>query len=179
MLHVSRRSRLDASTALETNTLATAGAAPTQQAAAAAVAPAAPAKPAAATAAELRAACPKASADFILAQIEAGATVASATTAYNAELLKQLEAKDKQLADAAAAKPAEANRGPGVKPLPAATRVDASTDGSAAEQVEELVAAEMKRTGKPKHEATRAVFAKNPELRQQLVAEHNAANRRR
>lgn len=47
--------------------------------------------PTAATLAELKAACPKASAEFLLAQLEAGATVSGAQTAFIAHLAEQNE----------------------------------------------------------------------------------------
>lgn len=63
----------------------------------------APAAPVAATLTELKDACPGASADFIVAQMEAGATASLAGKAWTAKLTEQLAAQAAELAAAKAA----------------------------------------------------------------------------
>lgn len=179
--HVSRRPRqMEASTTLEQNTLATAGNVAPAAAPPLATAAAAPLKPAAASVAELQAACPGASSDFILAQLSGGATVASAQTAFIAEQNKRLEATNKQLADAtaaAAAKPAEAHRGPGVRPLPPAQNLGGSAaevDGDPVAAWEQAVSEEMTRSRCTKAQATQRVATREPKLRESYVAAFNA-----
>ena len=65
-------------------------------------------EPAVATLAELKACCPGASPDFLLNQIEANATVASATTAFIAMQNSQLAAKEKEVEEAKAKAEADA-----------------------------------------------------------------------
>lgn len=62
--------------------------------------PTEPAKPAAATLAELRAGCPGASSDFILAHAEKGATLAEAKDAFIQFQAAQIRARDEDLAKA-------------------------------------------------------------------------------
>lgn len=138
-------------------------------------------KPAAATSAEIRAACPNASAEFILAQIEKGATEVEALKAFALEQSKQLEAANKAKADAQQAQAAAETKADAAnKPKPGAAGVPeaaaaGSGEGSGTDlvaQFEQLVEAKVK-AGKPRHEAIRAVSREHEELRAAWVASHN------
>lgn len=164
------------STIVSTDLLPTAAAPATQQAA-----PVAPAAPRAATPAELKAACPGASADFVLAQLEAGATVAAAQTAFVAAQAKQLADLQQQLA-AEKAKPAPVAAAPkkiGVDPTPPSGKGASSEDegGDAIAAFEAAVADEMQASRCSKATATRNVSVKQPQLQQAYVAAFNARRR--
>lgn len=127
----------------------------------------------AATIAEIKASCPGASSDFVLAQAEKGATVAEAMAAYilaaNEERTK-LAAKVKEQ-DELLAKATE--KAPGVEPKKEPSGAKAA-GGSAREQLV-AIAAEIEKTGKPKHEAWAFACRKNEALRVQMIEEENAA----
>jgi ATP-dependent Clp protease protease subunit len=143
----------------------------------------APQTPKAATVQELKAACPNADAVFLMAQLEASATVEAAGKAWMTELTNRIAAKDAELAQAKAAKPAAPvvpAPTAGVEPLPAGGGKPAAS-GSGAEgdpiaEFEEAVAAQVK-LGKPRHAAQAIVCRKNPELREAMLAAHNAQHK--
>lgn len=152
---------------------------PSPQGAATAAPAAAAAAARPATIQELKAACEGAPSEFLVAQLEAGATVSQAQTAF----VKHLQAENARLAKQAAEKPAAAQaqasgKKPGAQPVPAAVAAagdaDASDSGDAVEAFNEAVAAEMKRTGKSQAQAHATVCRKQPELREAMVAAHNA-----
>lgn len=119
------------------------------------------------TVTELKTACPGASNDFIVAQMEAGASVPAAQTAWMAEQQRTITALQSK-------KPAS---GAGVEPL-AAGRGVAAFDGDAVAEFQEAVVAEMKQ-GFPRSVATARVCRQNPELRVAFVTAHNARHARR
>lgn len=146
--------------------------------------PAAPAAARSATLAELKAACPGASNDFLVSQLEAGATVAQAGAAYMAKLTadnQQLAAKNKEL-EQATASTAVTPKKPGAPSIPAAESPKAGgggESGDAISQFNDLVQLEMKSSNCAEHVAHAKVCRKNPELRQAMVAAHNAQHARR
>lgn len=135
-------------------------------------------EPKPATIQELKAACPNADPSFLMAQLEASATVEAASKAWTAELASQLAAAKAELAKKPAAPAAPAA---GVEPLPAGggkPEGGAGAGGDPIAEFQEAVAAEVKR-GKPHHAATAIVCRKNPELRAAYVAAHNTLHSKR
>ncbi len=154
--------------------------------------------------AEIKAACPGASPEFVMAQAELceanperGET--EVLKAYNAELVKANEAEraktvaaDTARAEAEAAAAAQtppaagAKRAPGVPPLP--TGSGASSEGESSGDpigdFEAAVRARMESHKEPRHLAVRAVANGQPELLDAYEAAHTArfapvANRKR
>ena len=120
------------------------------------------------TIAELRAACPGAPADFLMAQLEAAADVPTAKAAWLDQREKQLGEREKQLAGGKAE-----GRSFGVKPIlerAGGGRAETSADTS---DFAELLRAEMDK-GTPRCEAVRRVGKRHPEAHQAFVREHNA-----
>jgi ATP-dependent protease ClpP protease subunit len=125
----------------------------------------------AATIAELKNAMPKADADFLLKQLETGATLGQAQNAYAGELSQQLEKAQKEIADLKAKIEAQpANKKPGVAALgngaslPAAREETGNPTDLWNAAVQRHVAA-----GKPKAKAIRDCVRENPELHQQYL----------
>ena len=138
--------------------------------------PAAPEAPKAATIQELKAACPNADATFLMAQLEASATVEAAGKAWMVELTNRLAAKDAEVENLKKTPPATTPPvvAAGVAPLPTNSNPSTSeVTGDAIEMFDEAVSVHMK-AGKSRHEATKIVCRKNPELRAAMVAAHNA-----
>jgi ATP-dependent Clp protease protease subunit len=142
-----------------------------------------PETPKAATLPELKAACTNADAAFLLAQLEAGATVQAASSAWMTELQNKVTAltaaNAEALEKAKKAPPAPAPVATGVEPLPtgnAPKNGGTGTGGDPVAEFQEAVEVEMKH-GKPRHAATAIVCRKNPELRDAMVAAHNAAHK--
>ncbi len=135
-----------------------------------------PEAPKLATIQELKAACPNADAVFLMAQMEASATVEAAGKAWMTELSNRLTAKDAELAKAKAAPPLPTTAPvAGVESLPAGTAKPGVTDsGDDIENFRELVLAEMKLTNCAEHVANAKICRKHPNLRQAMVAAHNA-----
>jgi signal peptide peptidase SppA len=136
--------------------------------------------PAAATLAELRSACEGAPSDFLLAQLEAHATLSQAIQAWNARLRADLEAAKAQLQ--AAAQRAEQTRSapaPGITPITGQTAaVDAEPAGSAVERFDALVRERL--AAAPRLErfaAIRAVAKEQPELYQAFLLETNPSRK--
>lgn len=138
----------------------------------------APEGPKPATLPELKAACPGADATFLMAQMEATATVEAAGKAWMTELTNRIAAKDAELAKAKKAPPPTPSAPTaGVEPLPAGTAPaagGAGDGGDAISNFQELVVAEMKLSNCAEHVAHAKVCRKNPELRDAMVAAHNA-----
>lgn len=138
-------------------------------------------KPKAATTAELRAACKGASSDFILAQIEKGATVQEALTAFVAEQSAQLEtekaAKLKAEKERDEAKQADATPKPGVKPLKEKPKQTGGEEasGEPLEEFEKLVQRHVS-AGMKRHDAVAKVCREHEDLRQAYVEAHNEAH---
>lgn len=145
-----------------------------------------PAAPQAATLTELKAACEGASAEFLLGQLEAGATTQSAMKAWNAKLRADLaaqqqataaaEEKAKQAETKASTAPTKPTEQLGVKPVTAADDDEPST--SATDEWNAAVAAE-KKAGKSNQQAVIAANQKHPGLREKMLAEVNADRRRK
>lgn len=110
---------------------------------------------------EIRDACPGCDEKFIVAQMEAGATVQVAMTAWMGE-------QQKQIAALQAHKPAA-----GVDPLPYRGKPTAEFEGDAIAMFAEAVEIEMK-SGCTRDQANVRVCRKQPELRRAYVAAHNA-----
>jgi ATP-dependent Clp protease protease subunit len=142
-------------------------------------------KTVAATSAEIRAACEGASSDFILNQIEAGATLAQAITAHakvlSAKLKSETELHAKQIADAKAAHDKEiadlkaAQAKPGVKPVASGGQVEGEDSDPITAYEGKLI--EAKKT-MPADKAAAFVARKNPELRAAYVEAVNARRTR-
>lgn len=142
--------------------------------------------PVTATIAQLKAACPGAPGDFLLSQIEAGATLAVAQSAWTAKLAADLKAKD----DAIAAKDKEiedlkakaaTTKPSGSKPLkttPASSSQETTieTETGAAAEFNALVAEKVK-AGLSRGKAISSVVRDHADLHQRYIAEANA-NRR-
>lgn len=134
--------------------------------------------PKAATIAELRAACPGASAEFLMGQLEAGATVARAQTAWIAEQQQQLAESQAKAAEAEKkAQEAEARaKAPGVDAL-GSGGAKADEAGDVVEQWENLVAAKMgdkKDDYRARQKAVIAAAVENPDLHQAYLEAVNA-----
>lgn len=135
---------------------------------------------AAATLKELRAACPGADEKFLCAQLDADATATAAGVAWMAELTARNSALTADVAKLKAAPPVVvASALPGVDPLPAGSPTAAATGGDAISEFDELVTAEMARTRCERHVANAKIARKHPEMRQAMVAAHNATHQRR
>lgn len=149
--------------------------------------------PRAATIGELKAACPGASADFLMQQLEAGATEPQAMKAWMGEQAKQLaaakEAEAKLKADADAKAKADADaaaksggaKKPGVKALAegkAKADADAEASGDPIAEFNEAVDAKVAK-GRPKAQAIAAVAREKPELHRAYVIAHNEQHGRR
>lgn len=142
---------------------------------------------AAATYAEIVAACPGATPDFICDQLKAGADVATATKDFMAWQGLQIEQARKEAAAQVAAAKAEADaarlaaqaskKAPGVDPLPEhAARGSGVADARA--EWDAAIAAKMA-TGMTRQRAVAAVAAEQPRLREEFVAAANAHRQRR
>lgn len=129
-----------------------------------------------ATLAELKAACVGADSNFLVAQMEAGATIEQATRAWmaaqSAELAQVRAEAEQAKKDAEAAAAAR----PGVEPVTeGGGGKQASAPVNATEQMEEIIAGKVAK-GKAHHVAVREACRENPELHAAWVAEHNAAH---
>lgn len=137
-----------------------------------------PAQPQAATLQELRAACPGADNDFLVAQLEHGATVAQAQQAWMQAMQQRLQTQAEELAklkQQQAEQPAPAASKPGVPPLASGTPAAESTSDPIAAW-EDAVAAQMK-LGKTKAAAIQSLVRSSPELHQAYLAAYNAQHR--
>lgn len=148
-------------------------------------------QPKPATMAELKAACPGASSDFLVAQAEASATVAQAKDAFLHFQAAQIRSRDEELAKlknsaaATASAPATAEKKeepapkkPGVAAVEsrAAEQQKGGTgagDGSAVAEFEQRVKA-LTDAGVPRAKAAQRVLSADDTFRQQYVAELNA-----
>lgn len=124
-------------------------------------------EPKAATIQELKSAFPKAEPLFLVDQMEKGATLQDATTAYAANLEAQLEIRNTEVEEL---KSKQTTETPGVKPL--------ETNNDTPEYVDPRAEArrrieEKTKTGMNRAAAVRKVYADDPALREAIV---NAAN---
>ncbi len=180
------QSKMDATQSLAVAATAvaidTASASPGNAPAAPAPAPApaaTPAAPKAATLAELKAACPGAGNDFLVAQLEAGATVQTAIAARMQQLqAENAELRTKAAAPAPAAAAAPEPKKPGASPVPAgaaAAKEGAATGDAIAQWTERME--ELTTTGKrTKAAAARELAISEPELHASYIAEYTRAN---
>lgn len=144
------------------------------------------------TAKEIREACPGASAEFVLAQVEAceadeNRGLVDVLKAHNGELVKaQADAQARAVAAEEAAKKAPvtpvagASAVPGVAPLASSGAGEGSGgdgDGDPVEAFEEAVSAHVAK-GKSRGEAIRAVAVGSPEVHAAYLRAHNANFRR-
>lgn len=141
-------------------------------------------KMAAATYAEIVAACPGATAEFICDQLKAGATVEQSSKDFMAWQALQIEAGKKQLAemqaaadakakaDAEAAAAAKAKESLGVDPLKQGAAPGASSE-SAWDEFQAAVDAKVAK-GMPRPKAVAATVRENPERHAALVASANS-----
>jgi ATP-dependent Clp endopeptidase proteolytic subunit ClpP len=139
-------------------------------------------KPQAATIAEIKAACEGATSEFIIAQIEAQATLAQAITAHAkalaAKLKAETEAHAKQIENAKIAHNQEiealkaAQAKPGVKPVASGEKIEGEDSDPIAAYEGKLV--EAKKSGLPADKAAAKVAKENPELRQAYIEAVNA-----
>jgi ATP-dependent protease ClpP protease subunit len=143
-------------------------------------APAAPAEPTTAPApqpaafADLKAALPEADAGFMVAQLDAKATVDQAKAAWTKHLADQLKAKEDELAKVLAEKPQPPAEPSGVPPLSSASgSAGSGVIENAGEEFERLVAEQMK-AGTPRHKAVQNVARRNPDLRAAWLEQVNA-----
>ncbi len=120
-------------------------------------------EPKPATCAELKAAIPKADAAFLVAQLEANATLAQAQTAWTGELDKRLEAANKEIADLKAAGTPLPKK-PGVQTIGNGSEL--KQDGSIVDPIAAWNAAiEAKvKAGSSRQNAVKAVVRENPDL---------------
>jgi signal peptide peptidase SppA len=128
--------------------------------------------PKAATHREIKAACPGCDNDFVIAQLDAGATLDQSMRAWMAEQNTRLAASkaETEKAKAAATKP-------GVEPLPNGGKAGAKASSGAdpIEAFNEAVAEKMA-AGMKKPKAIQAVVRENPELHESYIAAYNAAH---
>lgn len=151
--------------------------------------------PRAATLQELKAELAGADASFLLAQLEASATLPQASKAWIAELTARNEAASKKAAEAEA-KAAELEKKtkgatkPGVDPLPTAALDDAAAAGDAIAAWNTLVEAELKAMGgdkkptglgqiTPRVRAQLAAAKKHPEAHAAYLAAYNGERRKK
>lgn len=123
----------------------------------------------AATLAELKAAFPKATSDFVVGQLEAGATLDAARNAHSEWLQSQLDAANTTITDLKSG----STKSPGNdEPLGDGGGVSLSDCDDAEAEWKTAISAKVS-GGMKKPDATRAVAAENPELRKRYVAAVN------
>lgn len=124
-----------------------------------------PVAPRAATLAELKAACPNASAEFLMAQLEGVATLQSAQTAFTLHLQQQLAAAQQR--PAAPETPAR----PGNRPLgtaPTGAIAETVAEGNAVERFDQLVRERMS-AGVDRGRAILQIAKSDPDLHTQFL----------
>ena len=122
--------------------------------------------PKAATLAELKAACPGAPSDWILSQLEAGATVSVAQAAFIAAQQAEIAKAKADAAKAADEAKAKQSVGLGVSPLGTSGGSGSSgtpITGNAVADFGALVRAEMQHNGGDRIKATNSVARQNPD----------------
>jgi signal peptide peptidase SppA len=127
-----------------------------------------------ASAAQLKTAFPKATSDFILAQLERGATIEQARAAWGDVLQAQnesLSAENAKLKKGGAPVLTEGRRKP-VAAAAAETEAASGFEGDARSEMSRLVADKMK-LGLSRQQAIKAVASKNPELHRAYLEQSN------
>lgn len=136
-----------------------------------------PLKPLAATLPELQAACPGASADFLLEQIGASATLEQAQKAFITKLNSRMAELNQQNDTLAQALP---TKKPGVAPLNATADPNATTasveTGDPLADWDRQVTALLPQHGNDKRAAGRALGKQNPELYASYLVAYTAAH---
>ncbi len=132
-----------------------------------------PAEPKPANIAEMKANCPGADAEFLMAQLEAGATIEAVKTAWMGTLATRAEAADAR-AEAAEADAAEAKAkvsGPGVKALGTGKDREAAGAEAGGDAVAQFDAAvkEKMNTVKDRRKAINAVVRADPDLHRAYI----------
>jgi len=136
------------------------------------------AAPAAASLRELKAGCPGATDSFLLAQLEAGATLAAAQTAWMAEQSKQIAELNDKLAKASDADAGSTGkRKPGVQPL--STESENKSHATDAIAAWNEAVAERVKAGQPKAKAISALVKAEPDLYAAYLEAYNAERGRR
>lgn len=115
-----------------------------------------------ATIKELKAACPKADAEFREQCLEDGLTLAEAKDRYTQMLEEKIDAK--------AAAPAAPDKRSGVEPV--GTRATSAASPSGAKAEFEALVSTYVQGGMKRHEAHKRVCQEQPELRERMVREH-------
>ena len=136
------------------------------------------ASPQAATIAQIKAACPGSAdkADWLLAQVERGATLEQAKDAWMLDQRAALENRDRQLEEARAAQVKAGVDHIGESALAggaesSATTPTATSGGGALAEFRELIASEMKVGGCDRSTAAGRVVRRNPDLHQRVLLE--------
>lgn len=126
--------------------------------------------PRGATIAELKAALPKATSEFLVKCLESGRTLEQAKQDY-------IKSADERLEALATRKPGNQPVNAGPAPASGTSNSDStlSFTGDARARAEELTAEKVKGGMKP-HEAWAAVMRENPALQEALVEQHNATH---
>jgi ATP-dependent Clp protease, protease subunit len=127
-------------------------------------------QPKAATVAEIKAACDGCEASFVVAQIEANATVEQVNAAWSKQLADQLKAVKAELEAAKQAKPEPIVAKQGLAPIPAGKQVE--TDPVA--EWKTALAAKVTLYNGDRVKAVQALNRENPELRLAYVAATNS-----
>jgi len=120
-----------------------------------------------ATIKELQAACPDASAEFLVDQLAKDASVEQALRAQNAGLSKQVEELKRKVPNK------RATHASGNEPLNDLSGSQASGSGNATEDWNDQIAG-LTQAGTPRRTAVSIVNKRNPGLREQVLAEANA-----
>lgn len=131
--------------------------------------------------AELKAAFPKAAAEFLTAQLDSQATIEQARAAYQTQLEASAAAATKK-AEEAEAKAAEAQKkldakSGGVDPIGDGKGAAAGGSGDAIERFQEAVAARIAAGVKDRARATAMVVRDDPELHAAYLAQYNALHK--
>lgn len=137
-------------------------------------------QPRPATIQELKAACAGADADWLMAQLEANATIGQAQGAWIAEQHRRIDASEKARAEAEAKrieaeeKAARAAQSPGVEPVSDSADATAGPSDPIGDWNAEI--AKKTAMGMDRKRATLAVGRENPRLHEAYIAAYNAAN---
>jgi signal peptide peptidase SppA len=135
-------------------------------------------QPKAATIAELKAGCPGADSDFLVKQLEAGATLDQAKDAWMKEQQTRLDATQQKLKDAEAQAPTapgnSSGKRPGVQPVRTTGNREGTASGGDAIKAWQDAIDEQVKAGKTVSQATAHVARTQPELRQAYLEAYNA-----
>lgn len=135
-----------------------------------------PLRPAPATLNELKEAFPKASSDFILAQLSAGSTMEQAAKAYSRQLEEELAVTRQQAQDLRDAKSVErtVQKVDGIK----ADGLKADGGGDSSPDAFKALVEKHVKAGLPRHKALAQAVKEDPEGHAAFLEDHNARNGR-